>query len=382
VAFDILPKRGTIVWEVSPALLLVGLLSVLAVYLDERAALDDSFKPPYISDSAHKLLGSTLGFLIVFRSTLSYRRYSDGFQQFSSVGGALRNLVRSVVFELHESDPEAADRITRQGSLFFKLVHLHLKHHRDVDYSVKLIPKDLLGPGEAERLEGKKRKPLIVMGWLEYDLLALWRAKIITTRRHIYLVQVLDKLTSGFLACAKIQMMPLPFPYAQLLYLLLSAFCFTTPFIFVEDYGRWTPLPSILVALTYYGINSVGIALENPFGADVNDLPVSLIERATAIDLKHYREESIAFRGFGLVSKTQALATILERKEPAVASGAADGAVGAAAGLRRRRHRSASSSSSSSSTPPPISSSLSVTASGSDAPDNSGATGVEYSTYS
>lgn len=45
------------------------------------------------------------------------------------------------------------------------------------------------------------------MGWLEYDLLALWRAKIITTRRHIYLVQVLDKLTSGFLACAKIQSM-------------------------------------------------------------------------------------------------------------------------------------------------------------------------------
>jgi len=66
----------------------------------------------------------------------------------------------------------------------------------------------------------------------------------------------------------------LPFPYAQLLKILMMLFVFSLPFVVVDELGVLTPPISMVVALAFYGLDSVGSELEGPFGVDENDMPL------------------------------------------------------------------------------------------------------------
>ncbi|MDF2864730.1 MAG: bestrophin [Achromobacter mucicolens] len=46
-----------------------------------------------------------------------------------------------------------------------------------------------------------------------------------------------------------------------------------------------TPLAVTIVAYTFFGLDALGDELEDPFGADENDLPLSALARVIEIDL-------------------------------------------------------------------------------------------------
>jgi ion channel-forming bestrophin family protein len=49
-------------------------------------------------------------------------------------------------------------------------------------------------------------------------------------------------------------------------------YCFTLPFALVDSFG-WSTVPAILGdAYTLFGIEEIGVEIENPFGSDANDL--------------------------------------------------------------------------------------------------------------
>jgi putative membrane protein len=45
----------------------------------------------------------------------------------------------------------------------------------------------------------------------------------------------------------------------------------------VESLGWWTGLIVGLVSFTLFGIEAIGLEIENPFGYDANDLPLDAI---------------------------------------------------------------------------------------------------------
>merc|ERR1719487_3020413 len=57
---------------------------------------------------------------------------------------------------------------------------------------------------------------------------------------------------------------------------LMHLFIILTPIVverFTQSY-LLTPVLSFLICLSYWGLNAVAMELENPFGEDVNDLPL------------------------------------------------------------------------------------------------------------
>jgi ion channel-forming bestrophin family protein len=46
------------------------------------------------------------------------------------------------------------------------------------------------------------------------------------------------------------------------------------PFAIVALYCWWTVLVTLLIAYTLFGIEEIGVEVENPFGYDPNDLPL------------------------------------------------------------------------------------------------------------
>ncbi len=78
-------------------------------------------------------------------------------------------------------------------------------------------------------------------------------------------------------ACERIRKTPLPFAYVVHLRRALILYCFTLPFALVESFGWGTILATLLVAYIFFGIEEIGVEIEDPFGQDDNDLPLDRI---------------------------------------------------------------------------------------------------------
>jgi putative membrane protein len=73
----------------------------------------------------------------------------------------------------------------------------------------------------------------------------------------------------------------------------------------VSQLGWWTGLVVALISFTLFGIEEIGIEIENPFGCDRNDLPLDAICQTMLRNIED------------LISQTPGLEIYMEsRKEP------------------------------------------------------------------
>jgi len=83
-------------------------------------------------------------------------------------------------------------------------------------------------------------------------------------------------------SCERIVKTPVPFAYAQHIKLLVLLFCITLPFAIVDTMRWGTPVVAGLLALALFGIDELGVEIEDPFGSDANDLPLEAVGRSVA----------------------------------------------------------------------------------------------------
>ena len=84
--------------------------------------------------------------------------------------------------------------------------------------------------------------------------------------------QNVQQLVDYLGGCERINTTPLPFSYMVHLRRLLILYCFTLPFALVEPSAGSRSLATLGVAYTFFGIEEIGVEIENPFGYDLNDL--------------------------------------------------------------------------------------------------------------
>ncbi|MEA5516524.1 bestrophin family ion channel, partial [Nodularia sp. UHCC 0506] len=89
--------------------------------------------------------------------------------------------------------------------------------------------------------------------------------------------ELLNKLVDNLGACERILKTPIPLAYTIHLKQLLLLYCCLLPFQLVESLGWWTGLIVALISFTLFGIEAIGLEIENPFGYDANDLPLDAI---------------------------------------------------------------------------------------------------------
>eukprot|EP00928_Gymnodinium_smaydae_P087563 TRINITY_DN71816_c0_g1_i1.p1 TRINITY_DN71816_c0_g1~~TRINITY_DN71816_c0_g1_i1.p1 ORF type:complete len:550 (+),score=104.97 TRINITY_DN71816_c0_g1_i1:117-1766(+) len=93
------------------------------------------------------------------------------------------------------------------------------------------------------------------------------------------LSRVYQTLSRGFvnlLNAKKIADTRFPFPYAQLITLLLFLHTLLTP-LFISSIVPsrvWAPILTFVPIFSFFAVNFIGVELENPFGSDDNDLPL------------------------------------------------------------------------------------------------------------
>jgi putative membrane protein len=219
-----------------------------------------------IPATVHTLLGVALGLLLVFRTNSSYNRFWEGRQLWGSLVNETRNLARGVSVHLR-NDHILHDSLIRWIGAF--------------PYAVKNLLRgtDGLGPiadelpsADIDKVQRSEHPPLAIAKRITALLVDARDKGLISDIILMSLdqnVQLLDDYLGG---CERIASTPLPFAYMVHLRRVMILYCFTLPFALVEPFG-WLTVPALMgVAYTFFGIEEIGVEIENPFGNDLNDL--------------------------------------------------------------------------------------------------------------
>lgn len=182
----------------------------------------------------------------------------------------------------------------------------------------------MVTPNEGKVLAKLRNRLPIVAQWISFRLNECARAGRISRNDARLVESRLADFLRAWSGAKRVAKTPLPYAYVQVLNLLLYLFVYSAPFTFSRRFGGLTPALSAFVALTLFGINAAAAQIENPFGADANDLQLgayaAVVEEDSEMILRQRDPDTEKYEKFW---GKRALHQRLLREGPAPAEAAA-----------------------------------------------------------
>lgn len=216
-----------------------------------------------------------LGLLLVFRTNTAYDRYWEGRKCWGKIINSVRNLARQIWIAVEEKEAVDRDEKLAVLRLLVAFAVATRSHLRQEPISHEL--KQLVSSHQYDTLKAMNNPPLQVAFWIGDYLQLQQQHDRLNVHQLISMHQLLDSLVDQLGSCERILKTPIPLAYAIHLKQLLLLYCLSLPFQMVGELVWWTCPVVILISFTLFGIEEIGIEIENPFGRDPNDLPLEAI---------------------------------------------------------------------------------------------------------
>ncbi len=250
-----------IVWRVSTSVVWASLILMIHWHV---ARMD-------VPLTIYTVLGIALGLLLVFRTNASYDRFWEGRSQWGAIVNESRNLARASRIFLREV-PTIHAEVVRWTSAFSYATMNYLRGNTGIGVAAEGLPAD-----EVQEVEAAQNVPLAAAGRISAALAKARADGVISDYIQVYLDQNVQLLMDYLGACERIRKTPLPFAYMVHLRRSLVLYCYTLPFALVETFELATLPVTLFVSYVFFGIEEIGVEIEDPFGIDDNDLPLEQI---------------------------------------------------------------------------------------------------------
>jgi putative membrane protein len=219
----------------------------------------------------HSLLGIVLGLFLVFRTNSAYDRWWEGRKKWGELVNNSRVLAQKIHSFLSKEDKESRNFMSQMISNFVFSTKEHLRENFVLEEMQE--PE----PGILDRIKGAKHKPNLV-GLMLYERANRLYKEGKIEREHLFLI---DKELKAFIdvlgACERIKNTPIPYSYNMFIKQFIFIFTVTLPWGIAPEYDWWT-IPIVLLLFSILAsIEMIAEEIEDPFGTDVNDLPVDSI---------------------------------------------------------------------------------------------------------
>ena len=262
-----LDLKSSVIRDITTQVLLSMVMASIITIVYKNGYL--GFSQPIL---AGLIPGIILGLLLVFRTNTAYERFWEGWQIAGMTIFTCRNLSRQMWLTiptntLAQSQEKAA--FLRLIPAFFMAMKQHLRH-AGVDESLKSV----LSPEQCLELQYVTNMPLKVTQWIGGYLTKQYTQQHIDSIQFAAINRLLDQLVECLSRCERILAAPMPKAYSIHLRHLLLLYCLALPFQMVKDL-QWCTIPVVgVVAFALFGIEAIGLEIENPFGYDANDIPL------------------------------------------------------------------------------------------------------------
>lgn len=227
-----------------------------------------------LEPASYAMLGTFLGFLLVFRMNASNNRYWEGRSAWGQIINASRNLVRvGVAYTDRGSD--LADLVSGYVICLRRSLQGHFDMHETEDFlPVELCRRAVLFGNPPTAVA------YAISEWIERE----YRAGTFDSQIVLIMEEQLSKLVDSQGACEKIRKTPLPFVYVVMLKQLILVYLISLPFALAAHCGWWGPVVMAMAALSLFGIEEASVEIEDPFGKEDNCLDMAAFTLTIARD--------------------------------------------------------------------------------------------------
>jgi ion channel-forming bestrophin family protein len=265
----LLQFRGSVLAATLPRVLVCSVFSLIISFL---FSLGFPVSLPFLSNLVPSLV---LGLLLVFRTNTAYDRYWEGRKSWGGISNTSRNLASQIWVAVSADTPNEM-REKKQilhCIVAFAIATKTLLRSQPVDRDIlRLIPEQW-----QDTIQRASNPPLEISLIVRDYLQQQQRRDALSIYHVTEMFKLIDTMIDNVGACDRILKTPVPLAYSIHLKQLLMLYCFSIPISIVKDLHWATFLVSGLVSFTVLGIEEIGIEIENPFGYDLNDLPLDTI---------------------------------------------------------------------------------------------------------
>ncbi|MDX1910144.1 MAG: bestrophin family ion channel [Saprospiraceae bacterium] len=227
----------------------------------------------------HTLLGFVISFLLVFRTNTAYERWWEGRKLWGALVNNSRNLAMKLSAILPEGDPDRA--------FFRKAIPMYavaLKNHlRSEDARVELF--DDLPPEVQRKIDLEKHIPNQVASLMLRQAQDMLQTGKITGEQLLFLNAELQSFTDICGACERIKNTPIPYSYSVFIKKFIIIYVATLPFGFVFNLGYYVVPIVGFIFFVLASLELIAEEIEEPFGADENDLPLGKMARGIQLHI-------------------------------------------------------------------------------------------------
>ncbi|MGE0566700.1 MAG: bestrophin family protein [Bacteroidia bacterium] len=254
-------KNDTFV-QLIPSMLGIGILSAIVVLL-ELYVWHWSYKNITV---VHSILGFVLSMLLVFRTNSAYDRWWEGRKLWGNLVNQSRNLSIKINSYLKEKNDKQ------------QIVDL-INHY---NYSLKNHLRGKRYDSENPELSAELKSELATISHIPNYFANILNRKLVSLKEKNALTEMqLLLLNTEFVAftdicgaCERIKNTPIPYSYNIYLKKIIFLYVITLPFAFGPEFGFLTVFISMIVLYVFASIELIAEEIEDPFGADDNDLPL------------------------------------------------------------------------------------------------------------
>ncbi|MEA5428725.1 bestrophin family protein [Arcicella lustrica] len=217
----------------------------------------------------HGMLGFVISLLLVFRTNTAYERWWEGRKLWGSLTNTSRNLAMKINAVLPKDDVVNRTFFREHIVEYAFALKRHLRGHQrdsEVFQSNVIIDHEL-------------HKPNHIAALMYTRLNDLYNQKIISGTQLLFLNEEFRAFTDICGACERIKNTPIPFSYSVFIKKFIFFYVMSLPFGYVFSLG-YIAVP--IVVFVFYVLASLEIIaeeIENPFGVDDNDLPLTMMSK-------------------------------------------------------------------------------------------------------
>ncbi len=237
------------------------------------------------------LIGVAISIFLGFRNNASYDRYWEARKLWGRMVNVSRSWARQVSTLIQA--PAGADASvqaeveTIQETLILRQVayvhglRLHLRKEERWEQLGAWLDAD-----EMARLRTESNRPAAISQISGEIVADAWQKGFVHPMHVPVLEGSLTEITGIQGGCERILATPVPFVYNVLMHRIVGLYCIFLPFGLVSSTHWFTPIAVAFIAYAFYGLDSIGDEIEEPFGRDPNDLPLTFLSRMIEVNLR------------------------------------------------------------------------------------------------
>lgn len=266
-----------------PWLLLLGLYTAAVGYVEVQYL--HLKKTSFVSNLPvmHSLLGFAISMLLVFRTNTAYDRWWEGRRLWGQLVNVSRNLAIKVAAYLPEDASTRAFHARLIG-IFATELRLHLLSERT------RLELDGAPHPEIPDFDRNKHVPAQVAALMQHRAMRLYRDGHISGEQLLALDRDLVQFMDICGACERIKNTPIPYSYSSFIKKFIVIYVATLPFGFVFTLSYIAVPVVIFIFYVLASLELIAEEIEDPFGKDVNDLPMERL----AANIARNAEEILA----------------------------------------------------------------------------------------